>query len=85
MGLFRKKEKKLNAFMRHGLPLVFAVAWAPMVWMLLAAVLGPVMERLFSSWQPIVAVLVALTALVTGGLSVMFRRFGLKIFGEKSA
>ncbi|NTU93590.1 MAG: hypothetical protein HGB29_05390 [Chlorobiaceae bacterium] len=82
MRLFPEKEK-LKAIMKRWLPLLFAVAWTPMVWMLLAALIGPLMVRLFGSWQPVVAVLVVSTALVTGGMIAVFRRYGLKIFEEK--
>lgn len=81
MGLLPGRDK-LKVFMKKGLPLVFAVAWAPMVWMLLAAVLGSTMERLIGSWQVTVVVLALTTLLVTIGLNLMFRRYGLKIFGE---
>lgn len=80
MRLFPEKEK-LGKMMRGGLPLIFAVAWAPMVWMLLASLLGPSMERLFGTWQPVVAVLTIVTAIVMLLLIAAFRRFGLKIFG----
>lgn len=80
MRLFPDKEQ-LKKMMRGGLPLIFAVAWAPMVWMLLAALLGPVMGLLFSSWQPVVAILSVATLAVTLLLNVVFRRYGLKIFG----
>lgn len=80
MRFFPDKEK-LKKMMRGGLPLIFAVAWAPMVWMLLAALLGPVMGYLFSSWQAVVAILSVATLAVTLLLTVAFRRFGMKIFG----
>lgn len=84
MRLFPKKET-LQAFMTKGLPLIFAVAWIPVVWMLLVTVFGPVLERLFGTWQPVVGVLVVSTVLVTTALTIAFRRYGLKIFEEKGA
>jgi len=62
MKLFPDREK-LKRYMKAGLPLIFAVAWTPVVWMLLAALFGPPMQRLFSAWQPVVAILAASTLL----------------------
>jgi hypothetical protein len=83
MRLFPEKEK-MKVFMKKGLPLIFAVAWTPMVWMLLLAVLGPAMQYLFGSWQVVVAVLAVSTVLVSGSLTYLFSRYGLTIFKDKA-
>ncbi|NTW52154.1 MAG: hypothetical protein HGB22_06155 [Chlorobiaceae bacterium] len=77
MGLFPEREKMMR-YMKAGLPLIFAVAWTPVIWMLLAAVFGPPMQRLFSSWQPVVAILATATVLVMVGLVRLFRSIGLR-------
>jgi len=77
MKLFPDRDK-LKKYMKAGLPLIFAVAWTPVVWMLLAAVFGPPMQRLFSAWQPVVAILVVTTCLAMIGLVRLFRHVGLK-------
>jgi hypothetical protein len=81
MRVFPSRET-MKAFMRKGLPFIFAVAWTPVVWMLLATLLGPAMERLFGAWQVVLAALVVATLSVTFALTQLFRRYGLKIFGE---
>ncbi len=82
MRLFPEKEK-MNTFRKKGLPIIFAVAWTPMVWMLMVALLGPAMQYLFADWRPIVAILVVSTLLVVFGLVGLFRRYALKIFGDR--
>jgi hypothetical protein len=81
MGLFPDREK-LQRFMKSGLPLIFAIAWTPVVWMLLAAVFGPPMQRVFSAWQPVVAILASATLLVMVGIVRLFRRVGLRSFDK---
>jgi hypothetical protein len=79
MKLFPDKDK-LKKKMKAGLPLIFAVAWTPVVWMLLAAVFGPPMQRVFSAWQPVVAILAVTTILAMVGLVRLFRYVGLKSY-----
>ncbi|HWR01507.1 MAG TPA: hypothetical protein VN371_06550 [Chlorobaculum sp.] len=81
MGLFPEREK-MKGYMKAGLPLIFAIAWTPVVWMVLAAVFGPPMQRLFSAWQPVVAILVAATLLAMVGLVRLFRSIGLRYFDK---
>jgi hypothetical protein len=81
MRLFPEREK-MKTFMKKGLPIIFAVAWTPMVWMLMVALLGPVIQHLFADWRLIVSILVVATLLVMIGLVILFRRYALKIFGE---
>jgi len=82
MRLFPEREK-MKAFMKKGLPIIFAVAWTPMVWMLMVALLGPAMQHLFADWRTIVAILMVSTILVMVGMVVIFRRYALKIFGDR--
>ena len=84
MGLLPDREK-LKAFMKKGLPLIFAVAWTPVLWMALAALFGQPMERLFGSWQAALGILGAAAVLLMAALMLLFRRYGLKIFEEKGA
>lgn len=82
MRLFPEKAK-MQALMKKGLPVIFAVAWTPVVWMLMTAILGNAMERMIGSWQPVVAILGLTTIAVMSVLVIAFRRYGLKIFDEK--
>lgn len=83
MKWFPEKEKR-KKYMKFGLPAVFTIAWTPVVWTVVAALLGPPMERVFSSWQPVVAVLSVATLLVMTLLLRVVRTAGLK-FNEKGA
>jgi len=79
MGFFPDRDK-LKAFMKKGLPLIFAVAWTPVLWMALAALFGSAMERLLGSWQVTVGILGVAALLLMGTLVLLFRRYGLGIF-----
>ncbi|RXK88512.1 hypothetical protein EST62_03050 [Chlorobaculum sp. 24CR] len=83
MKLFPDKDKeKRKNFMKGGLPVVLAVVWAPIIWMALAAFLGPVMERVIGVWQLNVAILAVATLLAMVGLIRLFKLAGLKIFDK---
>ncbi len=84
MKLFPDRAR-MKVLMGRGLPLVFAIAWAPLVWMLLAGVVGNALTSIFRSWQPVVAVLATLTIAVMCGLVLVFRRFALKIFDDNTS
>lgn len=79
MKLFPEKEKR-KRFMKNGLPVIFTVAWTPVVWMLLATLLGPPMQQLFTAWQPVMLIIGVSTIIVMLILFRLFRRTGLKIF-----
>ncbi|AOS83970.1 hypothetical protein BIU88_07300 [Chlorobaculum limnaeum] len=81
MKLFPDKEKRTN-FMKSGLPVVLAVVWTPIVWMALAAFLGPFMERLIGAWQVNVVMLGVATLLIMVALIRLFKMAGLKIFDK---
>ncbi|ACF11712.1 conserved hypothetical protein [Chlorobaculum parvum NCIB 8327] len=81
MKFFPDEEKK-KRFMKNGLPVMFAVAWTPIIWMVLAAVLGPVLERVLPVWQLVVLIIAMLSVLAMVMLVRLFRILGLKFFGE---
>lgn len=81
MRLFPDRET-LKRFMKNGLPVVFTVVWAPVIWMLLASLFGPLANRLFTVWQIPVFIIGVATLMVTAGLARLLRRFSLKKFGE---
>ncbi|HHE07759.1 MAG TPA: hypothetical protein ENL01_02440 [Chlorobaculum parvum] len=81
MKIFPNEEEK-KRFMKHKLPLVFAVAWTPIVWMALTFMLGPLLERMVPVWQLVVLVIALATALAMVGIVRFFRFIGLRVFGE---
>jgi hypothetical protein len=82
MKLFPDEQKK-RKFMKNGLPAVFAIAWTPIIWMLLVMVAGPLMERMFHAWQPVVIIIGIMTLLVMFALIRLFKMAGSRFF-EKS-
>jgi hypothetical protein len=81
MKLFPDEQKK-KKFMKSGLPVVFTIAWTPIVWMLLASLMGPVIEPVFHSWQPVVLIIGVMTLLAMLLLIRLFRSVGLKVFDK---
>ncbi|NTU53607.1 MAG: hypothetical protein HGA97_07935 [Chlorobiaceae bacterium] len=81
MKWFPEKEQR-KRFMKRGLPTMFAIAWTPVIWMLLAALLGPLLDQWFTSWQPVVLILGAATLLVMIMLLRLLRNTGLKFFDK---
>jgi len=81
MKLFPDEQKK-KKFMKGGLPVVFTIAWTPIVWMLLASLMGPVIEPVFHSWQPVVLIIGVMTLVAMLLLIRLFRGAGLKVFDK---
>jgi membrane protein YdbS with pleckstrin-like domain len=79
MKLLPDKEKK-KKFMKNGLPVIFAVAWTPIIWMVLVSIAGPLMERMFHAWQPVVIIIAVATVLVMIALIRLFKMAGSRIF-----
>jgi membrane protease YdiL (CAAX protease family) len=83
MKWFPEMEKR-KRFMKSGLPVIFTVAWTPVVGMLLAMLLGPPMQKIFVSGLPVMLVIGVLTLIVMLVLYRLFRQIGLKIFDQNA-
>jgi hypothetical protein len=81
MRLFPEREK-MKVFMSRWLPVLLAVAWAPLVWMILAALLGSWLQSISCSWQVVMIVLALATLGSTFGLLRLFGLFSRNIFDE---
>ncbi|NTV67470.1 MAG: hypothetical protein HGB06_07285 [Chlorobaculum sp.] len=82
MRLFPDEQTK-KRFMKNGLPVIFGVVWTPIIWMLLVSIAGPLMQRMFQAWQPVVISLALVTLLVMVVLIRLFKIAGSRFF-EKS-
>lgn len=82
MRLFPDEQTK-KRFMKNGLPVIFGVVWTPIIWMLLVSIAGPLMQRMFQAWQPVVISLALATLLVMVALIRLFKMAGSRFF-EKS-
>lgn len=80
MKLFTDLETR-KRFMKKGLPLILAVAWAPIVWMLLTAVLAPVLLPATRSIILVQGVILPLTVAVLLLFLRFFRLLGEKFYG----
>ena len=64
MKRFKDSDTK-KKFMKTGLPIMLGLAWAPILWMIFIAILGPVLFTLTGSWpvaQGFILLIVLLTA-----------------------
>ncbi len=64
MKRFKDSDTK-KKFMKTGLPIMLGLAWAPILWMIFIAILGPVLFTLTGSWpvaQGVILLIVLLAA-----------------------
>jgi hypothetical protein len=77
-------REKLKARMKQWLPLIFTVAWSPVIWMVLTILLGSWMHYVIGVWWVVLVILSVSTLLVMTALFRIFRSFSLQIFDEKN-
>ena len=82
MKLFPDEEQK-RRFMKTGLPVIFGIAWAPIITMVVMALLGPALIALTGSLALMLGVIFIITMLVTSLLLWFFMRIGRKFHSEK--
>ncbi len=70
--------------MKTGLPFLLGFAWVPIIWMVLTALLGPVLYVLTGSWVITQLIIVIFAFLFTYLLLTVFRRFNKRVYSEKS-
>lgn len=83
MKLFGDSEFR-KRFMKSGLPVALAVAWAPIIWMTLTALLGPLLLRLTSSFLAVQTIVLPLTLLSIFLFLRAFRVLSSRFYGEKA-
>jgi len=79
MKLFPDIETR-KIFMKKGLPVILAFAWAPIVWMLLSSLLAPVLSGFTDSFLLAQSVIVPVTVLVLLVFIRIFRFIGKFIY-----
>ncbi len=70
--------------MKSGLPVILAVAWAPIVWMLFMAFLVPLLLPVMKSFILVQVIVVPLTAISLVFLLRLFRALSERFYGEKA-
>ena len=83
MKLFPDFDTK-KRFMKTALPVIFAIAWAPIIWMVLIATLGQGLFALTGSWLIGQVVTIVIVFFVTSLLSGAFIRLGSKFYSKES-
>jgi len=79
MKLFPDIETR-KLFMKKGLPFILALAWAPIVWMLLSSLLAPFLSGFTGSFLLAQSVIVPVTVLVLFVFVRIFRFIGKYIY-----
>ncbi len=82
MKLFPDFETK-KRFMKTGLPIIFGIAWSPIIWMVVIAILGQGVFALTGSWIITQAVVLAIVAFMLYLLLRVFMQVGSKFYGEE--
>lgn len=82
MKLFGDLEFR-KRFMKSGLPFILAVAWAPIIWMALTALLGPFLLQASRSFLVVQTIVFPLTLLVLFLFLRFFRVFSSRFYGAK--
>ncbi|MCF8383383.1 MAG: hypothetical protein K9G39_07305 [Chlorobium sp.] len=83
MKLFGDPEFR-KRFMKSGLPVILAVAWAPIIWMAFTALLGPLLFRITSSFLVVQTIVLPLTLLSLFLFLRAFRVISSRFYGEKA-
>ncbi|ACD89922.1 MAG: hypothetical protein HGA57_00570 [Chlorobium limicola] len=83
MKFFPEPESR-KRFMKSGLPVILAVAWAPIVWMLFMAFLAPLLLPVTKSFILVQVIVVPLTAISLIFLLRLFRSLSERFYGEKA-
>jgi len=71
-------------FMKNGLPVILAVAWAPIIWMLFMAIFAPLLLPFMKSFILVQVIVVPLAAVFLVFLLRLFRSLSGKFYGEKA-
>ncbi len=79
MKLFPDPETK-KRFMKTGLPVILGVAWAPIIWLLVLATLGPMLYALTASWPATHALVMGVVMLASFFFLRLFMRIGDKFY-----
>lgn len=80
MKLFSDIETR-KLFMKKWLPVILALAWAPILWMFLSSLLAPVLIQVIGSFVLAQAVILPLTVLLLLVFIRLFVYIGKKIYG----
>jgi hypothetical protein len=81
MKLFSDSDQK-KRFMKTGLPIMLGIAWAPIIWMLFIAILGPILYALTASWPVTQGTILIIVLIATYSLLKVFMRLGAKFYSS---
>jgi hypothetical protein len=84
MRLFPDREK-LKRAMQKGLPLVMSLAWGPVVWMVLALLVGSPIQHMTGSLPATISIVTVAAVLATATIVRQFRRSSSRIFDNKDS
>ncbi len=81
MKLFPDVETR-KRFMKTALPVIFGIAWTPILWMLVLSTVGPALFSVTGSWPVTHGAVIIMVLLVTSLFIKLFMRIGRKFHNE---
>ena len=81
MKLFTDADRK-KRFMKTGLPVMFGIAWAPIIWILIIPILGPILFTLTGSWLVAQGAVLVVVLLLIFLLLKVFKGLGDKFYSN---
>ncbi len=81
MKLFPDVETR-KRFMKTALPVIFGMAWTPIIWMMVLWAVGPSLFALTGSWPVSLSAIIIIVLLVTSLFIKFFVRIGRKFNNE---
>ena len=81
MKFFSDSDAK-KRFMKTGLPIMFGIAWTPIIWMVFTASLGPVLFALTGSWPVTLGVTVLIVLIADYLLLKAFQGISDKFYSK---
>ncbi len=81
MKLFPDVETR-KQFMKTALPVIFGIAWTPIIWMIVLSTIGPALFAVTGSWPVSQGAILLIVLLVTSLFIKLFMRIGRKFQNE---
>ncbi|MFZ4525544.1 MAG: hypothetical protein ACOYOE_08365 [Chlorobium sp.] len=81
MKLFPDVETR-KRFMKTALPVIFGIAWTPIIWMMVLSIVWPALFAVTGSWPVAQGAIIIIVILVTSLFIKLFMRIGRKFHND---
>jgi membrane protein YdbS with pleckstrin-like domain len=82
MKLFPDVETR-KRFMKTALPVIFGIAWVPIIWMIVLSTVGPALFAVTGSWPVVHGAILIIVLLVISLFIKLFMRIGRKFHNKE--